>query len=80
MFGLDAPAPSGPPSPELMRLVQRAAASRWFRLKVRTWLWVRRSRGFNWESFQVNLEKAEFREFRDKWQAKRSVGWAGQNP
>jgi hypothetical protein len=26
------------------------------------------------------LEKAAFREFRDKRQAKRSVGWAGQDP
>ena len=63
MFGLDAPAPSGSHSSELMRLMQRAAASRWFRLKVHAWSWVRGSMGFNWPAFQIYLKEAEFREF-----------------
>jgi len=48
MFGLDAPAPSGPPSSELMH---RAAASRWFRFKVNAWSWIRGFRGFQWDAF-----------------------------
>jgi hypothetical protein len=80
MFGLDAPPPSGPRSPDLMRLMGNAARSGWFRRKIHVWCWVRRMEAFDWDRFQVKFNEAEFREYRDKWQAKRSVAWAGQNP
>src|SRR5437870_1256856 len=80
MFGLDAAAPSGPPSAERMHLMHSAAGSRWFRWKVIMWSWVRRLGSFDWDAFQVSLKEAEFREYRDNWEAKRSIGWAGQNP
>ncbi|HMC65321.1 MAG TPA: hypothetical protein VKI65_10315 [Gemmataceae bacterium] len=80
MFGLDAAAPSGLPSAELMHLMHSAAGSQWFRWKVIMWSWVRRLGPFDWDAFQVSLKEAEFREYRDNWEAKRSIGWAGQNP
>lgn len=80
MFGLNAPAPDGPPSDELAQLMTRVAASGCFRRKVRLWSWVRGASAFDWERFEVNLNRAEFREFRGTVEAKRSVGWADQNP
>lgn len=77
MFGLDAPPPSGPPSPELMQWMLRAAASRWFCWKVNTWNALRYTGAFNWDAFQLQLGEARYREYKDKWQGKRSIGWAG---
>jgi hypothetical protein len=57
-----------------------AAQSAWFRCKVRAWCWLCWRGGFNFDTFTLSLDKAEFREFRDKREAKRSIGWSGQNP
>jgi hypothetical protein len=80
MFGLNAPPPSGPSSHELRQMMYDAADSSWFHRKVNLWSRLRRTGTFPWDAFLVCLRAAEFREFRDKRQAKRSVGWAGQNP